>query len=614
MKKNFGIVSNFVVFLMIISLASACKTPVVYNNYGVPVSLFGGGELEIKYSDYPPDAVVIDYTMSVKNTNSQGLTLNFIPSPSLSGFVSPTTISLEPNEQKEFNLPVNIAGTDKSGDLYVQGNCADTSPITQGVIYVYIKGRGSVVSCSGRDDDCGMPGMCEDVGKYDGCYDGYFRDYFCGGNTKQFNPRCTSYCCGLVGGTCKGSPSICSVPRFSINLPVNITNETGKPKSATVTLHQPGTSVVVNTTTINGYGIIASPNVTVDVSIEYDSSVLNIVFRNFNISKLTGSLKMTLDDVSTTIPNATLLKAYSISTSLSSFDGVLKFMYSGLPFVNEQGLAIYKCSSFNKTSNTCNGNWVKMSITRYPTDDVVSTEITSFSVYALGESQITTTTTTTATTTTTSGSSSNNDNSDSGSRYSGGGRYTTTTIRTTTTLVECTCDSWSNLACGEIPCDQTQMKQQRTCNPSGCNLESQCVVDNSCNVVETNQTEDKLTSNKPTGFFVFPDLSQYVYPISGLIILTVTGIAIWRYNDRIRDVFPSYRPSYKISSGKSSKKGNVTVDVQTPKYLEVKIAEKPKVEVIKPVEQPRINTEARNKSIDEMRKRALEMDKKMKRK
>ena len=302
MNKIFAVISNIVVFLLIISLVSACKTPIVYNNYSVPVSLFGG-MLEIKYSDYAPDAVMVDYILSIKNTNNQGLSINFIPSSALFNAVFPTSVTLDANEQKDVLLPVNVGGTNKYGELYVNGNCADTSPIIEGTIYVSVKGRGSVVPCLGTSTNCGMPGMCEDVTKYNGCDNGYYKTYYCAGNTKQSNSRCTSYCCGLVRGTCTGTPQICSVPHFSINLPVNITNETGKPKTAIIKLYQPGTSIVVNSSTITGYNTISSSNVSVDLGLEYDSSVLNILFRNLNLTQMSGTLKFTLDDVSTTIQN-----------------------------------------------------------------------------------------------------------------------------------------------------------------------------------------------------------------------------------------------------------------------------------------------------------------------
>jgi hypothetical protein len=607
MKKIFTFVSSILAYLMIVSLVSACTSPTLYNKYGTPINIFFGEET-ITYSDYPPEATVVNYIFSIKNNDDQGLNLTITPSSDLLNYVWESTYTLGANEQKEENLLVNIAGNDKIGEIYVTGLCDDGLPIGEGTIRLFIDGRGdSTQNCKGTKNSCGLPGQCQNLYDLDGCYDGKKREYYCLSNQPKYTSSCTSYCCNLIGGTCRSGE--CDVPHYSINLALNVTNLNGQPNSGIIKLYEPGTSRVANTSTINGYGIIASPNATVDFNLEYNSSILNILVRNLDLEELSNTLQITLNDVSTSIPNVTLIKAYYISTSLSPIDGTLKFKYSGLSYGNEQGLFIYKCSSFNTTSSTCNGTWVKQDMTKNTVDDIASTEITSFSVYALGESQITTTTTTTATTTTTTGSSSDGNNDD-GNRYSGSSGRSTTTTRPTTTITQCTCDSWSNSGCGISPCDQTQMKQQRTCNPSGCNIESQCVVDDSCTTIQgVNETENQITSKQPTGLFVLPDLSQYIYPISGIIILTGAGIAVWKLNGRIRGIFPSY----KFSSSRSSKKGHVTVNVESPKYLEVKVKEKTK-EVTKPVEQPRVNIEARNKSIEEMRNRALEMDKKIKRK
>lgn len=65
----------------------------------------------------------------------------------------------------------------------------------------------------------------------------------------------------------------------------------------------------------------------------------------------------------------------------------------------------------------------------------------------------------------------------------------------------CNCGDWSNVDCEISPCSSTQMKQTRTCNPSGCDTESRCVDDtytsswtddvcggNACSLEEMHQT------------------------------------------------------------------------------------------------------------------------------
>jgi PGF-pre-PGF domain-containing protein len=45
---------------------------------------------------------------------------------------------------------------------------------------------------------------------------------------------------------------------------------------------------------------------------------------------------------------------------------------------------------------------------------------------------------------------------------------------------KCTCTDWKNVECGVAPCKQSEMKQTRTCTPSGCDLEERCIADPKC--------------------------------------------------------------------------------------------------------------------------------------
>ena len=44
----------------------------------------------------------------------------------------------------------------------------------------------------------------------------------------------------------------------------------------------------------------------------------------------------------------------------------------------------------------------------------------------------------------------------------------------------CVCGSWIEDGCGLSPCQDWQMKEIRTCNPSGCDSEQRCVIDTEC--------------------------------------------------------------------------------------------------------------------------------------
>ncbi|MFA5797937.1 MAG: hypothetical protein WC916_07975, partial [Candidatus Woesearchaeota archaeon] len=48
--------------------------------------------------------------------------------------------------------------------------------------------------------------------------------------------------------------------------------------------------------------------------------------------------------------------------------------------------------------------------------------------------------------------------------------------------IGCSCGSWQNGACGGGGCLSTQRQQTRICTPSGCDIQSQCIIDSSCNV------------------------------------------------------------------------------------------------------------------------------------
>jgi len=45
---------------------------------------------------------------------------------------------------------------------------------------------------------------------------------------------------------------------------------------------------------------------------------------------------------------------------------------------------------------------------------------------------------------------------------------------------ECNCTDWVNDVCGGGSCPADQMNQKRTCTPSGCSTENQCLADKSC--------------------------------------------------------------------------------------------------------------------------------------
>lgn len=210
-------VGLLVLFLLLPSLTLSCSNPIVYNEYGVPVSLYGRGYLLINASKYDTSLTFIHYNLTVKNTNNESLTLYLIPSAQLLSYVYGGEITLAPRETRSMNLYVYINGFDKLGEMRVEGYCEDGMPIPEGVMNVYIDGRDieDPPSCRNTVTSCGIWPNCIDISGWDGCYGGYYRRYYCAGNTIRYNTMCSDYCCKQhVGddGYCSGGRCVDPLP------------------------------------------------------------------------------------------------------------------------------------------------------------------------------------------------------------------------------------------------------------------------------------------------------------------------------------------------------------------------------------------------------------------
>jgi hypothetical protein len=190
---------------------------VIYNEYGVPVSLYGGGSLIINGSKYPSDQKIITYSMEVKNTNNyNSITLTLTPTSSLLNYVYGSTVTVPAKWRENIGLNVYVDGPSKGGEMYVSGHCDDGLPIPEGVIYVTVIGRGNSAPqfCGNTKTSCGIYPNCQDLSNLDGCYDGFKRTYYCANNMIQYSKVCTSYCCEAftVDGSCIGNPLYCYDP------------------------------------------------------------------------------------------------------------------------------------------------------------------------------------------------------------------------------------------------------------------------------------------------------------------------------------------------------------------------------------------------------------------
>lgn len=384
------------ILLLTVQLVQACTTPTVYNVYGTPINLFGG-KLLIDGDDYPENVTKIAYPLTIRNNNNQGFSLSFIPQSGLALSVDRLDVNLTANEQKQANLMIDITRT-RSGDMIVTGRCENGLPSGEGVIYVGIYARDGTPSnsCGNTITSCGTYPNCIDVRQLDGCYDGYYRKYACSNNQPIFSSTCTYYCCSKIyGSKAKCVSGMCTGPSGqTYTLQLNISNE-NTPKTAVVTLYHPGTSTTISSKTITGLGSITSTNSTVDMKIEYDNSKMSALVKSLSLTGLSGQQSIIIDNVNPSASNINIYRAYRVELPSSfSYTGVtLKMKFNDLPYNSQSTLSIYKCADYNTASNTCNTDWVKLGTSFI--GDYAKVDLTSFSVYMLGEPKITTTTTTT---------------------------------------------------------------------------------------------------------------------------------------------------------------------------------------------------------------------------
>lgn len=82
----------------------------------------------------------------------------------------------------------------------------------------------------------------------------------------------------------------------------------------------------------------------------------------------------------------------------------------------------------------------------------------------------------------------------------------------------CTCGSWINGTCGAGSCSTEERQQTRTCTPSGCNVTSQCVYDSSCKLRGVQWCYDNYATTKAN--WSLNNLSYYI-PSTNYIYIDV---------------------------------------------------------------------------------------------
>ncbi len=446
MKK---LIISFLVSLFILPIALACTNPVIYNEFGAPINIYGTGILIVKSSDFPSGSSWVKYPLNVSNRNSQNLTVNFTPASEIALVVKPTSVALGSNEQKVVDLEIDVR-VDKAGQIYVTGKCGDGLVFGEGAINFGIDSTSNnppPKQCNNNILSCGISPDCQDLTKIDNkCTNGYLRDYWCSTNTPRYKDTCSNTCCRAYLGSsasCKlvNGASRCIGPEVSMTL--NITNGV-VPKSLNIVMFESGTQNQIFSSDVTGSGILRSSFPNVDLKADYGNSNFVFTLRNLTFSSLGTNSNLIINNTNPTIGTLTVYKAFYVELpNGTSFKNIsLQIKIDNTTYKDVNALAIYRCGNYDIANQKCNESWTKQ--TTKNSSGYATAEVTSFSAYLFGEpSQQTTTTTTTLPTTTTtssyggSSSSSGGGSSSSGSGGSGGsgGSYIPPVITTTTTTL-----------------------------------------------------------------------------------------------------------------------------------------------------------------------------------
>jgi len=193
MKKTLAVLA----FLLLVQSVLACTTPILRNEFNVPINYYGGGYFIVNGTKYPSEIKMLDYNLTVQNIGSTKLTFTLTPVSSLSNYIYGGTYEIGALQTKNITLPVYIDGSSKEGQIYVSGYCSDSFSIPDGYMNVKIYGRGNtpVQYCGNNDLSCGVYPNCQDIRNMDGCYEGFYRDYYCASNSVQYSQSCISTCC-----------------------------------------------------------------------------------------------------------------------------------------------------------------------------------------------------------------------------------------------------------------------------------------------------------------------------------------------------------------------------------------------------------------------------------
>lgn len=183
-------------------LAAECKSyPIIYNEHGVPLLPNGGSGLYINGSAY--SEMLIDYEISAKNKNDQGITVVFRPMSGLGDYISDTVVHIPANTVSPVSLSTWVGGQSYQGVIEVEWSCDDGKPgIYSPIVIVVISGQKLEPPPFASCDSHGL----------DGCYSGMRRNYYCSHGVLEYSESCTDSCCenyGGIGSFCSEDNTMC---------------------------------------------------------------------------------------------------------------------------------------------------------------------------------------------------------------------------------------------------------------------------------------------------------------------------------------------------------------------------------------------------------------------
>jgi hypothetical protein len=584
MKK---IISGFLLVFLVRPGVLACVNPVIKNEYNVPINIYGGlGFLSIngtgyEYENYP-------YPLIIENRNSENLIVNMTPYGTLSQFIAPVNVEIPGNDEVSVDMLTLVTSGDKAGKIIVSGFCEGGFSFPEGQINVYIiSADSSGGTCDGTITSCGIWPNCynipEDFPDDNTCVNGYKRSYSCEQNQVVASDLCTNYCCTtLYGEDADCQDNVCIDPYGSqpIDFSLNV-NDGSSPVEVEIRIYESGQATPFHSSTFSGLQSFTSAFGNVDLELSYGDDNLVFTFENLNLSYVEDqTVDISITEVASQIGGVDVHRSFDIQVgSVLYYDDIeLVMRYSDLSYENEDYLRIYRCSNYDESTDICQSTWQSISPSKDNGNLIVNVEgLSVFSIIEDNDIGTTTVPTTTSPDTTTSPSSGSGGSSGGSGSSGGGGSSTGTTTVETTNVTP------------QTPVNQTSNGSENT----------------TANVTPEDPEDENTNILVLTGKFIIDSLTSiWVWIVGGLALVGLGFVGLKFYRERKEKQMIASEFSNHISEPGPTENEDDFVEVrsETPKP---KVKTRSKSFEIKEASQI---TDAKAKVIDDIRKRAREMD------